>query len=148
MLDTSNYFHMFRTRDEQKYFGVIHPGTGLMYVYDCLPMGICNSTGALVRFDAAFIHHALDSSSVVNGHYVDNSAQAYLFKHTHHPHFGEDRVLIGSDSLLVTLICMHVGDILVHAPTRGKLVVSLKYILNTMVKLGIIYQPCKTISST
>ena len=55
-LDISKYFHMFPTKREEKaYFGLIHPGTGQMYVYDGFPMGTQNSPGASGRFGAAFI---------------------------------------------------------------------------------------------
>ena len=56
IVDASKYFHMFKTRkDEQKYFGLVHPSTNEMYVYNTFPMGTRNSPGASGRFGSAFI---------------------------------------------------------------------------------------------
>ena len=78
VVDASKYFHMFCTQfDEQKKLGIIHPGIGVMYVYNHFPMGTHNSPGASGLFGAAFVCHVFYSSLVFNNYPVDDSVQYY-----------------------------------------------------------------------
>ena len=149
IIDASKYFHMFKTRKcEQRYLGLIHPGTHEMYVYDTLPMGTRNSPGASGRFGAAFVRFLIDKFPVFQGKPVDNSFMAYFTKKVYHPKYGEGRVLIGRDGKPAVLIWIHVDDILIHGPSYDKLVSAMKSLLDTTVQLGLICQPCKTTPPT
>ena len=56
VVDASKFFYQFPVRPEdQRYFGIIHPVTGLEYVYVGLPMGSGSSPGLAGRFGLAFI---------------------------------------------------------------------------------------------
>ena len=146
-LDISKYFHMFPTKREEKaYFGLIHPGTGKMHVYDGFPMGTRNSPGASGRFGAAFTRMIIDSSDLFQGEPVDNSIQQYFVHQPLHPTYSDGRVLIGNDGLPTVILKMHVDDIFIHGPTRTKLISALNYVLDQTVRLGLICQAAKTTS--
>ena len=53
-------------------------------------------------------------------------------------------MLIGSDGLPAVLLWLHVDDLLIDAPTMGKLHAALNHILDTTLKLGLICNPSKT----
>jgi hypothetical protein len=56
VIDISKFFHMFPTvSSEQKYMSLIHPRTGMLYIYATCPMGTRNSPGGTGRFGNAFI---------------------------------------------------------------------------------------------
>ena len=57
-------------------------------------------------------------------------------------------MLVDSKGMSVVLIRIHVGDVLIHGPTRQKLSKALKLLFDTTVELRLICQHCKTISPT
>jgi hypothetical protein len=60
-----------------------------------------------------------------------------------YPQLGINRVLIGSDGLLVCLIRIHADDSFLHGPTRAKCTSALKNILDLTVLVGLICHPTK-----
>ena len=66
----------------------------------------------------------------------------------YHPEYGDGRALVGTDSIPIVIVWIHVDDILAHRPTFAKLSEGLKMLLDTTVELGMICQPCKTVSPT
>ena len=114
---------MFPTRaDEQKYLGLIHPGSGIMHVYDTLPMGTRNLSGTSGRFGAAFLLQIRESYPLFQGIPQDNSFHSSFQNSPGHPNYGTGRVVV--------LLWMHMDDILIHAPTQKNLATSLDYILD------------------
>ena len=79
-----------------------------------------------------------------NGTPIDNSLQRYFTKNIIHPKYGEGRVLIGQDGLLVVLTFLLVDDVFIHAPILEKLETALDRILQTIFRLGLMYNPSKT----
>jgi hypothetical protein len=56
VIDSSKFFHMFLTVDEERNFMVlIHPYTGDHYWYTRFPMSSSNSPAVSGRFGAAFL---------------------------------------------------------------------------------------------
>ena len=143
-LDLSKYFHMFLTKPEERtYMGITHPGTEERYVFSTLPMGTYNSPGASGRFGAALIRHVMETSDLIGGSPVDNSIQQYFSNKISHPKFGEGRVLFGSDGLPAVLVWLHMDDILIHARIKAKLEAALDHILQTTMRLGLIFNYSK-----
>ena len=149
VIDASKFFHMFLTQEEEKkYLGLIHPRDDSLWVYGTLPMGTRNSPGISGRFGAAFLRRVIDKFPTFQGTPADNSIMAYFTKKVYHPEYGDGRVLVGSDGIPIVLLWIHVDDILAHGPTLAKLSEGLKLLLDTTVELGLICQPCKTVSPT
>ena len=80
----------------------------------------------------------MEISDLFGGFPVDNSIQQYFSDKISHPKFGEGRVLFDSDGLPAVLLCLHVDDILIHAPIKAKFEAVLDHILQTIVRLGLI----------
>ena len=74
VIDASKFFHMFVTKKgEQKFMGLIHPITGVLYVYERLPMGTSNSLAIAGRFGAAFIRLVMESVEYFQGNPKENT---------------------------------------------------------------------------
>ena len=73
-----------------------------------------------------------------------NSLQQYFSNKISQPKFGEGKVLFGPDVLPAVLLWIRVDDILIHAPTKSKLEKALTHILQTTIRLGLIYHISKT----
>ena len=122
IIDVTKYFHIFPTqKDEQKYMGIIHSGTGDMYVFDTFAMVTRNSPGVLGRFGAIFLRHIIATFPEFQDTPVDNSLYKYFTKHIYHLQLGEGRALVGNDGLPVVLLWTHVEDIFTHGPILPKL---------------------------
>jgi hypothetical protein len=148
-LDMSKYFHLFLTAATEKQFlGLIHPKSGEKLFYDTFPMGTCNSPAASGRFGAAFIRLIIESSPLFQGSPIDNSLVGMILDKNFDPSLGQGRVLIGLDGLPALLIWLHIDDILLHGPTEKKVLAGFQYILDEMVRLGLICHYSKTTPPT
>jgi hypothetical protein len=133
---------MFKTVvAERPFVGMIYSLAELEYWYDRLPMGSSNSPGISGRFGVASLRLIID-----NFHEFQGCA---ILKHPlengyYNPRMGEGCILIGLDGLPALLIWIHVDDMLVHGPSKDKLMAGLNFIMDTAVRLGLICQPVKT----
>ena len=140
---------MFTTwADERKYLDLIHPGSGIMHVYDTLPMGPRNFPGTFGSFGAAFLRQICESSRLFQGSPQDNSFHSSFQNSSSHPNYGTGRVLIGEDDLPAILLWLHADDILIRAPTQQNLATVLGFILDMTVILGLICQLEKMLPPT
>ena len=144
-VDMSKYFHTFRNRqDERQYLGLLFPGTDEACFYDHFAMGTCNSPGGSGRFGAALVRRMLEHCSLFKGVPVDNSKVGMILDKVYHPEWGEGRVLIGEDGLPVLRIWIHVDDIFIHGPMKDKVADGLSFLMDEMVRLGLICNHLKT----
>ena len=124
--------------------GLVHPGTGEIYIYRTLTMGTHNLPGASGRFGTVFVCQVMETSDLFGGSPVDNSLQQYFSDKISHPKFGEDRILFSPDGLPAVLLWLHVDGILIHTPTKSKLESALNHILQNTICLGFICHFSKT----
>jgi hypothetical protein len=144
VIDTSKFFHMFLTVDEERQFmGRIHPYTGDIYWYTRLTMGSSNYPAVSGRFGAALLCLIFQEVEEMQGEVVINDWKVALEGDTFYPKLGVGRVLIGSYGLPVCLIWIHVDDIFLHGPARKKCTFALKKILDLTVIVGLICHPTK-----
>jgi hypothetical protein len=132
-IDANKFFHMCKDMaTERPYMGMIHPLTELEYWYNRLPMGSNNSPGISRRFGAAFLRLIIDNCQEFQGCTILNHP---LSDGSYSPRLGEGRILVGLDGLPALLIWIHVDDVLVHGPSKDKLVAGLAFIMDTAVHL-------------
>ena len=159
---------------EHQFLGVSHPGTRVVYIYDRLPMGTCNSPGVFGQFGTAFVRIVSDSSPVFRrskGPYnsillFQNHKSSYSRTGPSHDQrrwltfrslvvicwryhiLGEGQVVISADGLPFVLLWLHVDDTLIHGLSKSKLVTALKCILDTALTIGLICHSNKTVLPT
>ncbi len=144
ILDMSKYFHMFNTVvGEWIYLGLLHPVTGEKYFYARLPMGTRNSPAGSGRLGACLLRHILDHCPFFQGNPVDNSLPGMTQRKVFDPVKGEGRVLIDAEGEPCCLVWLHVDDLLLHGSSYERVSIALSWIMDEMVRLGLICQRCK-----
>ena len=119
-----------------------------MYVYTTFPMDACNYPGALglrgVLEQLSFDWSSKDFQSSKENQLGKSSSHTSKRGYTIQK-LGEGRILADKEELFAVLVWMHVDDILIHGPSKEKLITALEAILSTTIILRLICQPCKNI---
>ena len=107
-------------------------------------MGADNSPAIACRVGSSILRRMALEDENFSGTVVHNTIGARLMGNSHHPTWGTGQVTLSPDGTPAGLIFAHVDDFLIHATSQLKCRMALEAVMELMVRLGLICQPCKT----
>jgi hypothetical protein len=145
VVDASKFSYQFSVRKEdQKCLDILHPHTGIIYVYGSLPMGLSSSPSLANRYVSSVLWLLHDTSVIIQGKsYCNTRWKAFAGNQPFNPKLGHGMVLIGDDCLSAALIWAHYDDFLIHGPTCAKCTTTLTAFMDYVVGVGLLYHPGK-----
>jgi hypothetical protein len=143
VVDASKFFYQFPTHpDDQKYLGLLHPLTGILYAYKGLPMGAGTSPGLACRYGLAFLRALKLKFDVFKGKGQANCWWTGFTDEGFDPSKGYGFTLTSNDGPAV-LIWAWVDDFLIHGPTEEKVSRGLALFLDAALDCGLLCHPKK-----
>jgi hypothetical protein len=143
VVDASKFFYQFPTHPEdQKYLGMLHPVTNVLYAYKGLPMGAATSPGLACRYGLSFLRALKARFEVFQGKGEANCWWTGFTEKGFDPALGYGFTLQSDDGPAV-LIWVWVDDFLIHGPTEEKVSRALTIFLDAALDCGLLCHPKK-----
>jgi hypothetical protein len=143
VVDASKFFYQFPTHpNDQKYLGLLHPITNILYAYKGLPMGASPSPGLACRYGLAFLCALKSKFAEFQGKGEANYWWTGFTELGFDPALGYGFTLQSDDGPAV-LIWVWVDDFLIHGPTEEKVSRALTIFLDAALDCGLLCHPKK-----
>ena len=144
VVDLSKYFYNYQTHPEDRpYLGMIHPITGVMWVYHGLPMGSSNSPAASGRGGNAFLRKLRQTFETFQGRGRANCYFSSITKLGYNPRLGYGYILKNDKYGVAVKIWGFVDDFFIHGLTLKAVREGLKFFLDAALECGFLAHPGK-----